>query len=161
MNSKRSTASLTKRVLTSLVGMMFFVSMVAAQVPHCQCGIWCLHLQSQVEKDAASVPDSDDHGCCPSQRQDDAPSPERDAPCGDDGECPCPVEINYSDQVPVIPPTSVVTSNEFHPTLASLPENPEYFSALTGIEEAPRWRPSRGSPSPRPPLYVLNSVYII
>lgn len=163
MFRKRSTTLLTKRVLASLVGMMFFVSMVAAQVPHCQCGIWCLHLQRQVDETVDSVSTSEDHGCCPSERQGDAPAPEpvQDSPCGYDEGCPCPVEINSSDQVPAIPLSSVINSVEFHPVLAALPENFEDFSKLARIEDAPRWRPTRGSPTLQPPLYALNSTYII
>lgn len=152
-----------KRILTSVVGMFFFFSMVAAQLPHCQCGIWCLHLQKQVEESVSSAPVSDDHGCCPSKRQGDAPAPkpEQDTPCNEDGNCSCPVELDSSNQVPVVPPYTVVTSVEFHPEFDALPENSEDFSTLTGIEDAPRWRPTRGSTSSRPPLFVLNSVYII
>lgn len=162
MKKNRRLPSPANRLLTSLVGLVFVFTMVAAQLPYCQCGIACLH-GSEGFMIAANEAPAEDHGCCPSERQDDAPAPKpvQDEPCGDEQGCPCPVEISSASDLPAAPLPFVEFSVEMHSQAAGLPASCPDFSVLIGLEETPRWKPTRGSPLPRPPLHVLNSVYLI
>jgi hypothetical protein len=162
MRNARRNPPLVHRLLTSLVGLMFVFTMVAAQLPFCQCGITCLHVGDGFAIAANEAP-IDDHACCPSERKDDAPAPNpaQDWPCEDEQGCPCPVEISSAADFPAAPLPFVVSSVEMHAQAGALPASGSAFSPLTVSEDAPRWRPTRGSPHPRPPLHVLNSVYLI
>jgi hypothetical protein len=146
-----------------LVGAVFMFSLVLAQLPFCQCGIICLHIGGVAPRVAQAAPASAAHGCCPSQRQNDTPVPDpsRGTPCGDQDECPCPVEISSSSEFPVAPLGAVVPSVQIQIQTAALPVGFPEFSTPSGLEDLPRWRPTRGSPLHRPPLYLLNSVHII
>jgi len=162
MKKSRRLPSPANRLLPSLVGVVFVFTMVAAQLPFCQCGIACLHAGEGFTIAASEAP-FEDHGCCPSERQDDAPAPKpaQNAPCEDEEGCPCPVEISGASDVPAASLPFVVSSVELHTQAADLPASSPDISPLIAHEDAPRWRPTRGSPLPRPPLHVLNSVYLI
>jgi hypothetical protein len=164
MKMIKSPTSPARRLLTSLVGFVFLCSAVMAQLPFCQCGIFCLHgAPAQVAEVGEGLP-ADDHGCCPSERQDDAapvtPSQE-DGSCEDEGACDCPVELSSSQDLPPAPIPSVISSVDIHAELLSPVATSSELPFLAGNEDASRWRPTRGSPLSRVPLHVLNSVYII
>lgn len=144
--------------------MLFLCSAVMAQLPFCQCGIFCLHgTPTQVAEIGEGLP-VDDHGCCPSERQDDAarvtPTQE-DGSCEDDGACDCPVELSSDENLPAAPIPAVISSVDIHAEIVSPVATSSELPVLAGNEDAPRWRPTRGSPLLRVPLHVLNSVYII
>jgi hypothetical protein len=161
---RRRHPSLTLRTLTSLVGLFFIYSITVAQLPHCQCGIQCLHVGMGESLQAVSPVEEPDHSCCPSGKQGDAPAPKSasEMPCEDVGEpCPCPVEVR-EDTTP--PATKVATSVEYTPlklapALPIVDADSLLFSVIAG--DNPRWIPIRGSPSSRPPLNLLYSIFII
>lgn len=164
MKKGKRTPSSAQKLLTSLVGMVFLCSVVAAQLPFCQCGILCLHGSPAQATEGSEEPQIEDHGCCPSERQDDAlpakPS-QGENPCDDDGGCDCPVELSSSQDIPAAPIPAVITSVDIHAEVISPLAASSELPLLAGNEDAPRWRPTRGSPLSQVPLHVLNSVYII
>lgn len=163
MKNERRKPPLARRLLTSLVGAAFLFAFVVAQLPFCQCGIVCLHTGGGGLAVAKVVPASEPPGCCPSQRHNDTPLPDppRGTPCGDQGECPCPVEISASSELPVVPLDALVPSVQIQIQTVALPVGFPGFSTPSGSEDLPRWRPTRGSPLPRAPIHLLNSVHII
>ena len=164
MKNTRRNPPPAHRLLTLSVGVLFMFSQVMAQLPFCQCGIFCLHgASAQVAEGGEELPVAD-HGCCPSERQDDAapvtPSQE-DGSCEDEGACDCPVELSSSQDLPPAPIPSVISSVDIHAELLAPVATSSELPFLAGNEDASRWRPTRGSPLSRVPLHVLNSVYII
>lgn len=164
MTLRNNMPSPSKRFLTFLVGFVFVFSIVSAQLPYCQCGILCFHgKKSTLVEEQTSVQESS--SCCASKGQDHTPAPEptEKSTCGDgNGGCDCPVEISDIDQnvtlglVPVI-----LTSVDAHAGSLAPATDGVFVSPLAGIEDAPFWRPTRGSPLPRQSLYILNSTHII
>ncbi len=153
-----------KRLLTSLVGVVFLVSIVTAQLPYCQCGVLCLHGEGVPADEMGQTSPAGVQGCCPLERRDDEPPPkptEHKAPCGESNGCDCPVEVNSAPDFPTVVLPFLTTSIDVRIIISGQASIAPFTPVFSGIEDAPKCHPTRGSPLPRPPLHILNSVQII
>ncbi len=163
MMRKRHTTGL--RVLSLLVGMVFFASAGLAYGIPCACGGSCCE---KVATEPTPSPTPKHHGedgpCCPTERQNDAPEPAAPSEPGHTGGCLCCIgELQDGADHPALaksPGIKPSTENKTQQAAAATPAGTA-APALLQLEDAPKWRPTRGSPLPHPSLHELYSVFII
>jgi hypothetical protein len=164
MMLKRRAPTFALRLLTSLVGFLFVCSIIVAQLPHCQCGLHCLHVElANAPAAPASAPEPET-GCCPSGKQEEAPAPQptSNLPCEEeDAPCDCPVQVSEdsgTSQATITCAVALTTVKH----VASYPiPTPTAVGLLVSSVHIPGWLTIRGSPPTPAPIHVLHSVFII
>lgn len=163
MFQRRHTTS--QRFLALVVGGLFLASAAVAHAKPCCCTR--SHEDSVCHAQSETAPPAGNAGgqpCCPVERQEDAPEPRTTPSSGhDDGLCPCHDVAGDASDDPLVLRLGVLRYSEQDEAEQAGTASPvsEAAGLSLALQDAPRWRPTRGSPLPHPPLHLLNSVFII